>query len=271
MGKSLLRDAFILVALFGLIWAAFIFYPVFNPSPDDFEISIKNEEKLGKVIVDNMLSDGTETLYDPYVDSAMIQITDRLKENLDTSSKYNYNFRIIRSSDINAFTLPGGNIFIYSGLIEFCETPEEFSAVLAHEMGHAEKRHVVKKLGKEIGITILFSVLTGGDGTVIREISRKALSTVFDREHEKEADEFAFRLLEKSGINPKVFALFFKRLNDDGKSYNASLEILMTHPHNDSRIEAARGYLVSKDFKERKFELDWKEVKKRLYLGEGDL
>lgn len=264
MRKSLLRDALILSALFALIWAIFVYYPILNPPKDAFDISIENEEKLGKVIVDNMMDSNMEVIHEDYIDSSMAIITGRLIENLD-SSQYHYNFRIIRSTDINAFTLPGGNIFIYSGLIDFCETPEEFSAVLAHEIGHAEQRHVVKKLAKEIGIAVLFSVLTGGDGTVIREISKKALSTVFDRENEKEADEFAFKLLDKSGINPRVFSYFFKRLNDTGLSYNASMEMLMTHPHNDSRIEAARGYLVSKDFKERKLEVDWSEMKSRLY------
>jgi predicted Zn-dependent protease len=263
MRTSLFRDAFILAALFGLIWAAFVYYPVLFPSAEDFEISIENEEKLGRVIVDNMMDKNTQVIYEDYIDSAITIITNRLLENLDYS-KYNYHFKVIRNSEINAFTLPGGNIFIYSGLIEFCETPEEFAAVLAHEIGHAEKRHVVKKLAKELGVTVLFTVLTGGDATVMKEISKTILSTVFDREAEKEADAFAFQLLEKSGINPKVFAKFFKRLNDQGKSYDASMEILMTHPHNDSRIEEARRYLLSKDFKERKLEVDWNKMKERV-------
>lgn len=261
MTKSLLRDAFILVAIFGLIWGIFWYFPIFSPEETDFGISIEQEEKLGKMIVENLIeTEQTRVASNPALDSAMNVITERLISGLD-SVRYNYRIKVINNPQINAFTLPGGNIFFYSGLIQFSESPEEVAAVLAHEMGHAEKRHVVNRLAKEIGITVLFTVLTGGDGTIIREIAQQTLSTAFDREQEKEADEFSFALMERSNIHPKALASFFKRVSEKHGSYNKNLEVLMTHPNDESRIKAAMSYRLSKNFKAEPFNLDWERVK----------
>ena len=191
MKKSIIRDLIILIAIFAVLWIGFTYIPFFKtPAEDVFSLSIANEEKLGKVITDAMDKDPNNPLEsNPTLDSAMALVKTRLVNSLGTTN-YEYHFKVIESPSINAFTLPGGNIYVYSGLINFCESPEELAAILAHEMGHAEKRHVVTKLAKELGVSILFTVISGGDGIMVGEIGRTALSTFFDREQEKEADDF---------------------------------------------------------------------------------
>lgn len=265
MKKSILFDLFKLIALFGLIWAGFTFFPIFTLDKNDFELSVEKEEKLGKLIVEDILeNDGkTKLLNNPKVDSAMAIITKRLVENIGLTD-YEYKIKVIDSPEINAFTLPGGNIFVYSGLLEFSEHPEEVAAVLSHEIGHAEKKHVIQKLAKELGLTILFSAITGGDRVILGEISRTAASTVFDRGQEKEADDYSFSLMEKAKINPVALATFFRRINAKGGSYNENLELLMTHPNNNSRIKAALEYKVASGFKIKEFDIDWQAVKASL-------
>src|SRR5690606_24136018 len=116
-----------------------------------------------------------------------------------------------RNESVNAFALPGGNIVILSGLLEFSENPEEVAAVLAHEMAHVEKRHVVDRLLKEFGMQVVFGVLTGGDLVVLSEISRTVTSTFFDRRQEEEADEFALELLHRCNISPRALGTLFRR------------------------------------------------------------
>lgn len=261
MKSSLLRDALILVAIFGLIWGVFTYFPIFSPEDADLGISIEQEEKLGNLIVENILDDKTTKIAsNPTLDSAMHVINKRLISNIGPTD-YEYKIKVIDNPQINAFTLPGGNIFVYSGLIEFSEHPEEVAAVLAHEIGHAEKRHVVKKLVKELGIAIVFSVLTGGDAVILKEVTRTAASTVFDRGQEKEADDYSFALMERAKMDPKALATFFRRINDKFGGYNETMEMLMTHPNNNSRIKSALEYKLPKGFKSEKINLDWEAVK----------
>ncbi len=268
MKKSILFDLLKLITLFGLIWAGFTFIPLFSIDKDDFSLSVEKEEKLGRILVDAITSDKkNKILHNPAIDSAIFVITKRLTDSIGLTD-YEYHIKVIDSPVINAFTLPGGNIFIYSGLIKFSENPEEVAAVLAHEIGHAEERHVVQKLVKELGITVLFSAIGGNQGMVLKEIGRTAASTVFDREQEKDADNYAFKLLDKSGINPKALATFFRRLNSEVSEYNENMEILMTHPNNNSRIKASLEYKTSKKFKDKTFGLNWDKVKTSLNAGE---
>lgn len=99
---------------------------------------------------------------DGRVDSAVKVLGNRLKEGLE-QTEYHYDFVVFDSEMINAFTVPGGNILISTGLIGFCDSPEELASVMAHEMGHVEERHLISCLNKEQGIEIL----TSGDPCVI--------------------------------------------------------------------------------------------------------
>jgi predicted Zn-dependent protease len=70
--------------------------------------------------------------------------------------------------------------------------------------------------------------------------------------------------LEKAGISPKSLARFFERLNEKNLDYDEELEILMTHPHNDKRIDQVRRYKTKNDFKPVSFNIDWKRVQESL-------
>jgi predicted Zn-dependent protease len=262
MNRSLLIDSFKLLALFAGGWLLFTYLPWFQPDNSTFEISVEKEEKLGKILVEDFLlqDDAYQLVSTPALDSAMHIITQRLVDSIG-GTDYDYKFYVLRNSEVNAFTMPGGYIFMHTGLIEFSESPEEVAAVLSHEIGHAEKKHVVQKLVKELGLTLLFSVFTGNDPVVLGEISRTAISTIFDRSQEREADEYSFDLMEKSGINPRALAIFFRRVNEKLGGYDKRLEILMTHPHNNSRIKASLEYKTKPGFTAIPFGLDWKAVK----------
>ncbi|MDQ3191215.1 MAG: M48 family metallopeptidase [Bacteroidota bacterium] len=265
MRLSVLIDFFKLALIFGAIWAAFTFIPFsFFDSPE-LQLSIEKEEKLGEMIVNELVLEDKNyvVVSNPILDSAMNVISKKLIKQLGTTD-YDYKIIVIENEMINAFTLPGGNIFVYSGLIKFSEHPEELASVLAHEIGHVEKRHVISKLIKELGLTLMLSVLTGGDNVLTREVGRTALASVFDRKQEEEADKFALDLLEKAKINPKVMATFFRRLNEKLGNYNENLEILMSHPHNNSRIKSALEYETQLNFKSEKLNLNWELVQKSL-------
>src|SRR6185295_7697770 len=133
---STLRDLFILLAIGAVLFAGG-YYLVKQIGKSDidlsYEVSIKQEEQLGDLFKD-MVENKYTTIKDSKADSALQQLTQRLIKALD-STKYRYEFTLLRSEEINAFTIPGANIYVFSGLMQLAETPEEVAAVLAHEIG----------------------------------------------------------------------------------------------------------------------------------------
>ena len=114
MQRTILRDLLVLLGVFGLIWLVF---SLFSYPEDPQLISIHKEEKLGEVYVDLILLNPVFGEFDnSRVDSAVRVIADRLEEGLE-DSEYNYHFVVFDSEMINAFTVPGGNILISTGLL----------------------------------------------------------------------------------------------------------------------------------------------------------
>lgn len=264
MKEKLFRDVFILCIIFGGIWAAFTYIPWF---PEDISVDfpIEKEEQLGDMILENMLENDPEfqPIHSPSVDSAIWVISSRLLDSIGLT-EYDYNIVVVRNEAVNAFALPGGNIVVLSGLIDFSENPEELAAVLAHEMAHVEKRHVVDRLVKELGLQVVFGVLTGGDLVVLSEISRTVTSTFFDRKQEEEADEFALDLLHRCSISPRALGTLFRRMKAEYGSMD-EFELLMTHPASNSRIKKAFEFELSEEFKSTPLNLDWDKVKRDLH------
>ena len=265
MRSSTLRDLLILSAIgAGLFVGGYFLVKEIGKSDIDlsYDVSIEQENALGDLFKD-IIWDQYPTVKNNAADSALQQIKNRLIDALDTTA-YRYEFTIIKESQINAFTIPGGNIYVFSELMKVAETPEEVAAVLAHEIGHAEKRHVVSKMLQELSITAIIGVLSGGDPSILTQVLKDLVGNSFSRKQEEEADKFAMELLEKAGISPKSLARFFERLNEKDLDYDQNLEILMTHPHNDKRIEQVRRYKTKNDFKPIPFDMDWKKVQDSL-------
>jgi len=261
MNKAIIRDLMIILLVAGaIVGFYFLFFSdtdkKVKPDSKNF-IAVEKEKKVGDIITEFMLkSPEYKELKHPLIDSAVNVIFERLHKNLE-HSEFQYNIRVFDNAMVNGFALPGGNMLLSTGLIEFAETPEEIAAVIAHEMGHVENRHLLGRLSKEIVILIL----TGGNSTYIGEASRMVASTAFDRKQEKEADDFALRLLEKTKIHPVVLATLFRRMKEEQGSFNKHLEIISTHPHHDDRIKAAMEYKVADDFENKPIPLDWEKIR----------
>lgn len=256
MRKAILRDLVILLLIFGFIWGIISFFPIF---PEKIELlSIEREQELGEAYLDMVMKTSDFKEFESAtVDSIVGLVGDHLKNALD-DSEYDYSFLILDDKMINAFTLPGGNIIITTGLLGFCDSAEELASVVAHEMGHAEMRHVVSRLIKELGIAILSS----GDQFVMGEVTRIITSTGFDRDQERAADQFSYELLEAANIEPRTLATFFRKLRDDQENpMLEKFEIVSTHPNFTSRIKEALEYVPASDFEEIPLGINWEEVK----------
>jgi len=155
-----------------------------------------------------------------------------------------WHFFVVNSSEVNAFAVPGGFVYVNRGLVERAKTMDELAGVLGHEIGHVVKRHTVKQMqqehGANIGIT-LACVLTGvcnnqATGTAIN-VGATALFAKFSRGDEAEADEEGFRNVVRAGISPEGLVTMFQTLIDERQKSPGSVDAwFATHPLEEDRI-----------------------------------
>ena len=206
----------------------------------------KTEQKLGKLFWDVFKKSGKENKNE-FVKHSVDSMITRLctANNIDKSK---LKIHILNKDDINAFALPNGHLVVYSGLITNADNPEEVAGVIGHELAHIELNHVMKKLLKEIGLTVLISMTTGGGSTeTIREAAKTLSSTAFDRELEKDADLKAVEYLVNAEVNPKYFADFMFKIAEKENEADKYLNWISTHP--DSKKRAA--YILAESKKRR--------------------
>jgi len=143
---------------------------------------------------------------------------------------------VLKRDEVNAFALPNRTVVIYSGLIAACDNESELAGVIAHELAHIQLNHVMKKLIKEVGLSVIISATTGNTGAdVMRELARVLSSSAYDRGLEREADRTALRYLEKAEIDPEGLATFLFKLSQEEPSVMKNLAWISTHPDTEER------------------------------------
>lgn len=145
---------------------------------------------------------------------------------------------VIRTEEVNAFAFPDNHLVIYSGLINECENESELCGVIAHELAHLQFGHVMHKLKKEIGLSVLLGSTVGNNGAEVMKEGIKLLSsTAYDRNMEEEADRVAVSYLICARIDPKPMADFLLRLAEKEQIVPVVSEWISTHPDTKLRSE----------------------------------
>jgi len=141
---------------------------------------------------------------------------------------------------VNAVALPGGQILIFNGLLQQAESPEEVAGVLAHEIGHVRKRHVMTALLRQFGLSILASGFNSG----FAQNAFGLASLGYSREAEREADEFARERMNETQVSPLGAAGFFDRMakqyGDETEDRAALAGWIATHPSSGERANEYR-------------------------------
>jgi predicted Zn-dependent protease len=198
------------------------------------QLTRDNEHRLGELILDT-IKKGNDKLESDSVQTFLNNIKQRLC-NANSIKDSSITLHILIQDDVNAFALPDRNLVVYTGLIQYCDSAEELSGVLAHEIAHMEQHHVMKKLVKEVGLSMLRTIAGGeSGGEIMRETVKLLSSTAFDREQEEEADIMAVHLMAKADIDPKYFANFLFRLSQEKDNIPKHFEWLSTHPNSQDR------------------------------------
>lgn len=156
-----------------------------------------------------------------------------------------YNVKVVQSDQVNAFAVPGGPIYFYTGLIRLTDSDDELASVLGHEITHITKRHSVKQMKKSQDMAILLALgdalIKGGNSVKsAAEVVVGLKSMEFSRGDESQADEFGFKYLVGMGYKPEAMASFFNKMQaKTGGGGGKNLEFLSSHPMTSKRIDAA--------------------------------
>ena len=161
-----------------------------------------------------------------------------------------YRFHIIRAKELNAFSGPGGHIYVTTALVNLAND-DELASVLSHEVSHIVARHSLKTIQQSQnlrGLAELFGSVTGivGDtaqqfGTAAAQIVASGLLAVHNREEEREADFLGLHAMTKAGFKAQGMVTMFQKIQDVGeKDSNLLGSIFADHPGVDERIENTR-------------------------------
>ena len=161
-----------------------------------------------------------------------------------------YTFTVLEDPAVNAFALPGGYIYVTTGILSYLNSEAELAGVLGHEIGHVTAKHGVKQQSAGVASSILLSVLAkqaGGTGNEFGNLN-KALLSGYGREHELQADKLGAEYIARIGYAPKnmidvVGVLksqeeFAKaQARREGRQPRAYHGVFASHPRNDTRLQ----------------------------------
>lgn len=257
--SRLLYEILLLVLPFFLIWGTVYFLGFVDPTTKT-GLSIEQETKLGDWVLEGICSKENR-INSAEVDSVIVAIQERFQLANDPELA-KIKIYVMESDQVNAFALPGNNILVLSGLLDFCESPEELAGVLAHELGHIKERHVLKSLTQQIGLAVLTHLIFNKNTDLINELTRKIIGTGFSRDYEEKADEYAGKKLIEAKLNPKHLADFLLRMQLKFGGPDSDIGFLSTHPSNDDRIKSIESMKISSSFSEMKINCpSWKRAK----------
>lgn len=151
----------------------------------------------------------------------------------------------VQAPIMNAFALPGGAVMVTGPLIERTRTPDELSAVIAHEVAHVERRHVMQGMWRALGIGLVLDLVVGGGsggGQQAVLLAGSFTNLSYDRAAEAEADLRGMQLLQALGLSSRGMAGFFERLAAKGEGPEAQRirSLISSHPGSAERARTAR-------------------------------
>lgn len=168
-----------------------------------------------------------------YLDSLFVVVHSRIPESDRTGYHDNFTFTIIDADVANAFAVPGGYVYVYTGILKSMNSESELVGVLGHELAHVTRHHYRDALAQQVGISVLIDGLTGGGGAVsqfVGSIFGQLANLKVSRDNESEADKYGTIYLGETNRHPLGIAEFFARLP-------SSIALFSTHPPPENRTE----------------------------------
>lgn len=216
---------------------------IYNPATQRREtllIDTQEEASLGRDI-DQEMQKKLKVLADPRMQRRLDNIGNKVASASDRRD-LSYQFRIVSDKELNAFAIPGGFIYVNSGLMNVADD-NELACVLGHELGHIAARHSVKRLQTVLGYQIITGIALGLSGQnslgQAMDVVFSLINLGYSRKDESLADRLSVRYARRAGFNPYGGVTFFEKLKKEAKEKgpNFNFVFLSSHPPIEERIK----------------------------------
>jgi beta-barrel assembly-enhancing protease len=204
-----------------------------------------------------------EVIHNPEIENWLNQIGQKLAKTPQANA-YPYYFKLVNDDSINAFALPGGPMYVHTGLLKAADSEAEVAGVLAHEMSHVALRHGAAQISKQQTYGTLFQILGAAAGTLTADkngncglicqitqtgtsLGQNSLLMKFSRGYEHDADLNGARMMAAAGYDPIQLPQFFEKLEKSQGTVSEPKGLalwLSSHPGTGNRIQ-----YVSEDIK----------------------
>jgi predicted Zn-dependent protease len=167
--------------------------------------------------------------------------------------QFDWQVRVVRSGQVNAFCLPGGKIVVYTGILPVARTESGLATVMGHEIGHALAHHGAERMAQQQMVIIGQQAVAGSMSDMDPRSQRAILGMLgagsqmgillpFSRRHESEADHIGLLLMAGAGYDPRQSIAFWGRMEQMAGSRKVS-EFTSTHPSHERRARDLEGWL----------------------------
>lgn len=239
------------------------------------------ERRLGESIMREIRADPSY-----YDDAEAADYVNSLGNRLVTrgaDTRQDFEFFLIRDSQINAFALPGGFIGVNTGLILSAQSESEVASVLAHEIAHVTQRHIARLIAQQkqsqlmslaaLAVAILAARSNSdvaGAATAFGQAAAVQSQLNFTRDNEREADRIGLQILEKSGYDPHAMPTFFERLQRATRLYEGGApSYLRTHPLTFERLADVQNRVQELPYRQVPDSLEFQLIRAKLKAGSG--
>jgi predicted Zn-dependent protease len=219
-----------------------------------YAMTTEEEKKLGKRVLLEIEKEA-DFVRDLNVQAFVERVGYSLVDQLG-STPFDFKFYVINALDPNAFAIPGGYIFVTTGLIVLADNEQEIAGVLSHEISHVTQRHVAQMIekSKRLSIATLAAMVAGilagrgGAGSAaavaMAQGTAGALTLKYTREMETDADQNGLHLLVKAGYDPNGMITFFNKIQKVSLAMAPNIPAyLLTHPATENRISLLENIL----------------------------
>jgi predicted Zn-dependent protease len=163
-----------------------------------------------------------------------------------------WQFFVVNSSEVNAFAVPGGYVYVNRGLVERAQKMDQLAGVLGHEIGHVVRRHSVKQMeqaqGANIGVTlacVLTQICNNQATAAAINVGGTALFAKFSRDDEAQADEEGVKNVVRAGIDPRGIPEMFQILINERERSPSTVDAwFATHPLEEDRVQATQAQIA---------------------------
>lgn len=206
-------------------------------------ISVEEEKELGTKFTAE-IEKQRQIVTDPEVNGYV----DRVGKCLLAGARdvpFPFTFKVIRDDSVNAFAVPGGHIYVHSGLIKAAANEDELAGVMAHEINHGVARHGTRQMTQQYGYSLVLQLLLGQSPGQLSQLAAslfgQAGTMAYSRGMENQADYLGVETMARAGYDPKGMLTFFTKLDSMQTQQPSQLaQFFSSHPLTAERVERVK-------------------------------